>query len=70
MPHDGTLNGRFRVYGGSSTRWGGQLLPLPQHDYESRPHVPNSGWPIGLADLQPYLAECQRLLGVNSVPLT
>ena len=26
--HDGATEGRFRVFGGSSTRWGGQLLPL------------------------------------------
>ncbi len=28
-PHLGTTEGRFRVLGGSSVRWGGQLLPLP-----------------------------------------
>ena len=32
-PHVGTSEGRFRVYGGSSTRWGGQLLPHAPHDF-------------------------------------
>lgn len=68
VPHQGTTEGRFRVYGGSSTRWGGQLLPLPASDFEQRPHVPNSGWPISLGDLSPYLQRCEDLLGVNHAP--
>jgi choline dehydrogenase-like flavoprotein len=66
--HTGTTEGRFRVYGGSSTRWGGQLLPLASHDFEVRPHVPGSGWPIAAADLAPYLLRCEQLLGVNHLP--
>jgi choline dehydrogenase-like flavoprotein len=67
-PHLGTTEGRFRVYGGSSTRWGGQLLPLAEHDFAPRTHVPNSGWPLDSAELLPYLAQCERLLGVNPAP--
>lgn len=33
MPHVGTTEGRFRVCGGSSIRWGGQLLPLAANDF-------------------------------------
>lgn len=67
-PHLGTTEGRFRVYGGSSTRWGGQILPFASHDFERRPHVPNSGWPFDPTELNPYLAECEQLLGVNHAP--
>ena len=67
-PHVGTMEGRFRVYGGSSTRWGGQLLPLAASDFELRGHVPHSGWPIGPEDLTPYLIRCEDLLGVNHSP--
>lgn len=67
-PHLGTTEGRFRVYGGSSTRWGGQLLPLSPHDFAPRPHVPHSGWPLDPADLSPYLPQCEQLLGVNHAP--
>ena len=67
-PHLGTTEGRFRVYGGSSTRWGGQLLPLAPHDFAARPHVSGSGWPISHADLAPFLANCEQLLGVNHSP--
>lgn len=27
LKHDGTCEGRFRLLGGTSTRWGGQLMP-------------------------------------------
>ena len=67
-PHLGTTEGRFRVYGGSSTRWGGQLLPLAPHDFARRPHVPHSGWPLDPAELSPYLSSCEQLLGVNHAP--
>jgi hypothetical protein len=67
-PHLGTTEGRFRVYGGSSTRWGGQLLPLAAHDFALRPHVPHSGWPLDPAELSPYLRQCEQLLGVNHAP--
>ena len=67
-PHLGTTEGRFRVYGGSSTRWGGQLLPLAAHDFALRSHVPHSGWPLEPAKLSPYLGECEQLLGVNHAP--
>jgi choline dehydrogenase-like flavoprotein len=66
--HLGTTEGRFRVYGGSSTRWGGQLLPLAPHDFSVRPHVPHSGWPLDPAALSPYLPQCEQLLGVNQAP--
>ena len=67
-PHLGTTQGRFRVYGGSSIRWGGQLLPLAAHDFADRPHVPHSGWPLNPTELSPYLRQCEQLLGVNHAP--
>jgi choline dehydrogenase-like flavoprotein len=68
IPHHGTIEGRFRVYGGSSTRWGGQLLPLAVHDFQRRPHVPFSGWPLDPAELSPHLRRCEDLFGVNHAP--
>jgi choline dehydrogenase-like flavoprotein len=68
IPHLGTTKGRFRVYGGSSTHWGGQLLPLSPHDFQARPHVYGSGWPINASDLTPYLRTCEELLGTNHAP--
>jgi choline dehydrogenase-like flavoprotein len=68
VPHLGTTQGRFRVYGGSSTHWGGQLLPLAPHDFQRRPHVPDSGWPLDHAELSLYIHRCEDLLGANHAP--
>jgi choline dehydrogenase-like flavoprotein len=61
-PHLGTTQGRVRAVGGTSLRWGGQLLPLSG---EADP-----AWPIDAAVLAPFLAEAERLLGVDDLPYT
>jgi len=45
---------RQRRFGGSSTIWGGRCMPFDPIDFESRRHIPNSGWPISYEDLAPY----------------
>lgn len=70
QPHSGTTDGRFRVLGGSSTRWGGQILPLADQDFSQRSHIPCSGWPIAPRDLEPYYAKVEEILGVNHLPFT
>lgn len=64
----GHLDGRCRALGGSSLLWGGQLLPLEPHDFEPRPFIALSGWPIGAADLAPYLRDIESILGVDDLP--
>jgi choline dehydrogenase-like flavoprotein len=44
LPHIGTHEGRFRVLGGSTTKWGGQSLPLTPLDFQKRDWLPLSGW--------------------------
>ena len=51
---------RLRRFGGSTTRWGGQCRPLDPIDFETRPDVPLSGWPIDYANL-PYWDLCAAL---------
>ncbi len=46
---------RERVYGGTSTHWGGQSRPLDSIAFEKRPGFP--GWPITREDLDPYYAQ-------------
>lgn len=48
---------RERRFGGSSTIWGGRCVPLARHDFESRSHVANSGWPISYDELVPYYSK-------------
>jgi choline dehydrogenase-like flavoprotein len=60
LPHPGSTQGRFRVCGGSTTKWGGQALPLMPSDFERRDWVSYSGWPISWNELQPYYARAGR----------
>uniref|UniRef100_UPI0031018687 GMC family oxidoreductase n=1 Tax=Neorhizobium sp. EC2-8 TaxID=3129230 RepID=UPI0031018687 len=55
---------RNRIVGGSSHTWGGRCGPFDAIDYEERPWVPYSGWPIDGAELEPYLARTVSHLGL------
>ena len=46
---------RERVYGGTSTHWGGQSRPLDPIVFKERPGF--RGWPITREDLDPYYAK-------------
>lgn len=61
-PHAGVHSGRARCLGGTTTLWGGQALPLQAIDFEPRPWVPQSGWPIRLSDLQPHFAGAAEVM--------
>ena len=68
--HLGATDGRYRTFGGSSTRWGGQLLPFTADVFLPPSGTPSLPWPIEESDLEPYYADLQRMLGVNSLPFT
>lgn len=53
---------RERIYGGTSTHWGGQSRPLDPIVFEERPGFP--GWPIKREDLDPYYEEACDFLGL------
>ena len=61
----GATYGRFRCLGGTSTRWGGALIPFLEGDLEPRPHLGLPAWPVGLNTLLPYLAQIERIFGVD-----
>lgn len=52
---------RMRRFGGSTTVWGGRCTPLDEIDFAARDFIAHSGWPIGLADLQPWYADANAL---------
>ncbi|MEM7286927.1 MAG: GMC oxidoreductase [Actinomycetota bacterium] len=54
---------RVRQIGGSATQWTGRSAPFRQIDFETRPWVPMSGWPITLDELEPHLGRASRFLG-------
>src|SRR5439155_9303581 len=45
---------RHRRFGGTTDVWGGRCAPFDSIDFETRPAVPWSGWPITRPDLDPY----------------
>jgi len=48
---------RERVLGGTSTTWAGLAAPLDTIDFERRPWLAHSSWPIPRAELVPYWEE-------------
>ena len=63
----GHMDGRFRVFGGTTTRWGGQALRLSEWDFTERPWVKHSGWPIEHAELARYYPRATELLGLDQL---
>jgi choline dehydrogenase-like flavoprotein len=53
---------RFRMFGGTSNRWGGWCRPLDPADFASPVGASLPGWPIAHADLFPYAADTADLL--------
>jgi choline dehydrogenase-like flavoprotein len=56
---------RARILGGSSHIWTGRCAPFHPLDFETRPWVANSGWPIARSDFEPWLTRAGRLLGLG-----
>ncbi len=67
LPLPGATEGRFRIVGGSTTRWGGQALPLMPIDFEKRDWVPNSGWPFSFDELRPYYKRACQFMAVDKM---
>ncbi len=71
----GTLSGRWagelrdiriRQLGGTMHVWGGNCRPLDPIDFEARPWVPDSGWPIRYTEIAPYMADAHDALMLDS----
>ncbi len=68
--HTGATQGRFRTFGGSSTQWGGQLLPYPDDVFSPPPCVPSAPWPLWRSGLSPFYTRVEDLLGAGHLPFT
>jgi len=67
LPHRGIHTGRIRAKGGTTVRWGGQILELDAYDFTSRPGIPSSGWPFPKSELSPYYERALTLEGLSRV---
>lgn len=45
---------RQRFLGGTTNHWAGHCYPFSPFDFQTKPWLPISGWPIGRADLDPW----------------
>jgi choline dehydrogenase-like flavoprotein len=61
--------GRFRMLGGTTTAWGGQVQELCAEDFSQRPWVQGSGWPFTKEELDPYYQRALMAEGLaESIP--
>jgi choline dehydrogenase-like flavoprotein len=67
--HRGIHTGRFRAQGGTTTKWGGQILELDAIDFERREWVSGSGWPFAKSELTESYARALELEGLAGVVL-
>jgi choline dehydrogenase-like flavoprotein len=59
--HHGALHlYRHRRFGGTTPVWGGRCAPFDPIDFEARPYVPWSGWPVDRDQLDPYYARANE----------
>lgn len=54
---------RYRMLGGSTYRWGARSAPMLDIDFQTRPWIPMSGWPITREELSPYYQRVENLAG-------
>jgi choline dehydrogenase-like flavoprotein len=65
-PYSGADRGRFRCLGGTSTRWGGALIPFLEHDLDGRPYLGLPPFPAGAKAVDGYITEVEKLFGLDT----
>jgi len=65
--YHGALKGRVSGLGGTSSKWGGQMIGLSESDFNLHEGVSdNVTWPITKKDLKPYYKKVASLLGFDN----
>ena len=62
------LTGRYRGLGGSSSRWGGRMIPIAGFDQGMRDHIEQPEWPVAPHILGRYQQELEALFCVGHDP--
>jgi choline dehydrogenase-like flavoprotein len=57
---------RQRRFGGTTTIWGGRCMPYDAIDFEVRPYMPGSGWPISYEDILPFYPRANSICEAGS----
>ena len=61
---------RYRVFGGSTTIWGGRCIPYDPIDFEKRDYLPGSGWPFTYDELAPHYPRANELVEAGKFAYT
>ncbi|MGD8832133.1 MAG: GMC family oxidoreductase [Pseudomonadales bacterium] len=64
-PYYDLVDSRLRFFGGTTNIWGGRCVSLDPEDFEAKPWVPHSGWPIGIGDLAEGYARAHQDLEIG-----
>lgn len=59
--------GRYRTLGGSTTYWGGQVLPFDAFVTGERPWLGHDAWPVAEDVLSRYFEEAYGLIGLGAM---
>jgi len=68
IAYRGAEDGRSFGLGGTSVRWGGQMISMTKADFLPRPHAGIEGWPIDPDELQKHVATVRQYLGMPPDP--
>ncbi len=56
---------RLRYFGGTTNHWTGWTRPLDAMDFQTRPWITDSGWPITSEDMKPYYKLSENILDLG-----
>lgn len=65
MPYPSLERTRLRYFGGTTNHWAGWCRPPRHADLAGRDWIPDSGWPLSMEELDPYLIRAQRLCDLD-----
>ncbi|WP_395622224.1 FAD-dependent oxidoreductase [Sphingomonas daechungensis] len=65
MPYYDLHDSRLRFFGGTVAIWGGRCAVLDPIDFEQRPWVEHSGWPIDRRQLDPHYRQANAIFDVG-----
>lgn len=65
--YNGIKNGQYRVLGGNSLRWGGQMIKNLESQLGPRDHINIDKWPIKYNDIYKYSNEVNSFIGIKNI---
>jgi choline dehydrogenase-like flavoprotein len=65
LTYRGFTEGRRRQFAGAANTWGAVCVELDPSDFEYRPWIPGSGWPITAADVAKFYPRARTMLGLS-----